>query len=32
MRAARDAERECLENIEALFKSRRPVAPVNEIK
>ncbi|PVH76156.1 D-3-phosphoglycerate dehydrogenase [Cadophora sp. DSE1049] len=31
-RAARDAERECFANIEALFKTRRPVAPVNEIK
>ena len=31
-RAARDAERECFANIEALFKTGRPVAPVNEIE
>jgi len=31
-RAARDAERECFANIEALFKTGRPVAPINEIK
>jgi lactate dehydrogenase-like 2-hydroxyacid dehydrogenase len=30
-RAKRDAERECFENIKALFKTGRPVAPVNEI-
>lgn len=31
-KAARDAERECFANIDALFKTGRPVAPVNEIK
>jgi lactate dehydrogenase-like 2-hydroxyacid dehydrogenase len=31
-KAARDAERECFANIEALFNTGRPVAPVNEIK
>ncbi|CZR68639.1 related to glycerate-and formate-dehydrogenases [Phialocephala subalpina] len=31
-KAARDAERECFANIEALFSTGRPVAPVNEIK
>lgn len=31
-KAARDAERECFANIEALFKTGRPVGPVNEIK
>jgi lactate dehydrogenase-like 2-hydroxyacid dehydrogenase len=31
-RAARDAERECFANIDALFRTGRPVAPVNEIK
>lgn len=30
-KAARDAERECFANIEALFETGRPVAPVNEI-
>ncbi len=30
-KAARDAERECFANIEALFSTGRPVAPVNEI-
>lgn len=31
-RAARGAERECFANIESLFSTGRPVAPVNEIK
>ncbi|TAQ87581.1 hypothetical protein B7494_g4082 [Chlorociboria aeruginascens] len=31
-RARRDAERECLENIVAWWKTGRPVAPVNEIE
>jgi lactate dehydrogenase-like 2-hydroxyacid dehydrogenase len=31
-RAARDAERECFANIDALFNTGRPVAPVNDIK
>jgi lactate dehydrogenase-like 2-hydroxyacid dehydrogenase len=30
-RARKDAEMECFENIKALFKTGRPVAPVNEI-
>ena len=30
-RAWRDAERECLENIQILFSTGRPVAPINEI-
>ena len=30
-RARRDGEVECFENIKALFKTGRPVAPVNEI-
>lgn len=30
-RARRDGEMECFENIKALFKTGRPVAPVNEI-
>lgn len=30
-RAALDAEIECFENIKALFKTGRPVAPVNEV-
>ena len=30
-RARRDGEIECFENIKALFKTGRPVAPVNEI-
>ncbi|KAE8441328.1 hypothetical protein EG329_005523 [Mollisiaceae sp. DMI_Dod_QoI] len=31
-RAARDAERECFANIDALFSTGKPVAPVNDIK
>ena len=30
-RARRDAEVECFENIKALFRTGRPVAPVNEV-
>jgi len=30
-RARRCAEKECVENIKALFSTGRPVAPVNEI-
>jgi lactate dehydrogenase-like 2-hydroxyacid dehydrogenase len=30
--AFRKAERECLENIRAFFKTGRPIAPVNELK